>query len=193
MSNFEIMAKIEIDSKIITMPQLLDNLNRCEESDFKKVVNRIEIPLSAYKPYVFWKKNSYTRNCIHRSDDYELILLCWDANAETPIHCHNSQECWVFILEGEFQEIRFHDKSDGLQKDNELELIQEGISYMSDDMGFHKLINSTAERAMSLHLYRNPIDECNVYDSDLKVFEKRALEYFSFKGEVIAEIIQHSS
>ena len=41
-----------------------------------------------FEKYATWNQESYTRNCIARTDTYELILLCWEKKQETPIHEH---------------------------------------------------------------------------------------------------------
>ena len=176
-----------MDTEITSIKQLIENLNKCDEEAYKKIVNRINIPIKEYAPYTFWEENSYTRNCIHRTDDYELILLCWDKAEETAIHCHNNQECWVYVLKGEFQEERFQETKDGLAVEQELDLMEEGVSYMNDEMGYHRLTNSESSRGMSLHLYMNPIDECNVYNPKKEAFDLKPLEYYSYKGELINE------
>ncbi|MEQ8623629.1 MAG: cysteine dioxygenase family protein [Vicingaceae bacterium] len=176
-----------MDQEITTINQLIANLNGCDEEGYKKIVSRINIPLTEYSPYVFWEESSYTRNCIHRTKDYELILLCWDEGEETAIHCHNNQECWVYVLKGEFQEERFQETERGLKIEQELDLMKEGVSYMNDDMGYHRLANSEKSRGMSLHLYMNPIDECNIYNAELDQFELKPLKYDSFKGEPVKE------
>ena len=176
-----------MDKEITSIKQLIANLNECDEEGYKKIVNRINIPLLEYTPYSFWEENTYTRNCIHRTKDYELILLCWDEGEETAIHCHNNQECWVYVLKGEFQEERFQETKKGLNVEQELDLMKEGVSYMNDDMGYHRLANSEKSRGMSLHLYMNPIDECNIYNEEIDQFELKPLRYHSFEGEPVKE------
>jgi len=185
MLTFEETTNFTMDLEITSIKQLIANLNECDEEGYKKIVNRINIPLSAYTAYAFFEENTYTRNCINRTDDYELILLCWDKAEETAIHCHNNQECWVYVLKGEFQEERFQETEKGLEVKQELDLMEEGVSYMNDDMGYHRLANSESSRGMSLHLYMNPIDECNVYNPKSEEFELTAMEYHSYKGELL--------
>jgi hypothetical protein len=52
-------------------------------------------------------------------------------------------------------------------------------SFMSDNMGYHSLRNNSSSRAISLHLYMKPIDECTVYDNEAKTFLARSLSYDS--------------
>lgn len=111
-----------------------------------------------------------------------MILLCWEPGQETPIHCHNDQECWVYVLKGEFDEKRYSENSSGPKLEVEQSCCKDGVSYMKDEMGFHKLINSTNGRAMSLHLYVKPIEACNVYNELSEKFEEKQLTYYSYEG-----------
>jgi cysteine dioxygenase len=179
-----------LTEKINTINYLVNELKNIEsEEEYKKIVKRLEIPVEEYKPYMHWSKDHYTRNCIARTEDFELILLCWSEGQETPIHCHNNQECWVYVVEGEFDEQRFVEsekKSEELEVDAELQLEEDGVSYMNDDMGYHSLANISDGRAMSLHLYMNPIDECSIYNEESGEFEWKTMKYDSFKGEKVS-------
>ena len=168
-----------------SLQQLLSLLPECEGPDYLKIAKDMNIPPSDFKPYEFWSDEGYTRNCLARTESYELLLLCWDAHQETPIHCHNGEECWVYIADGQLEEERYE-----MNESDDLVLVEKSIckskdlSYMSDDMGYHLLRNPTGQRAMSLHLYINPIDQCSVYDEDEGVFIYKELEYDTVKGKV---------
>ena len=149
----------------------------------------MNIPPSDFKAYEFWSEEGYTRNCLARTDSYELLLLCWDAHQGTPIHCHNGEECWVYVIDGELEEKRYE-----MNESDDLVLVEKSISqasdlsYMSDEMGYHLLRNTKSQRAMSLHLYMNPIDECSIYDEENGVFIYKELQYDSVKGEVVQSV-----
>jgi len=183
------MSKTE---SITTIQQLVDELDQVkDEKGYKKLVKRLEIPLDEYKPYAHFSKEHYTRNCIARNKDYELILLCWEKGQETPVHCHNNQECWVYVVKGEFDEQRFVESekpSEEIEVEAEMQLEEDEVSYMNDDMGYHSLTNINDGKSMSLHLYMNPIDECNVFNEESGEFERKELEYFSYKGKLLQKV-----
>lgn len=137
----------------------------------------MSIPREDFKPYESWNKDHYTRNCIVRTDDYELLLLCWDVGEETPIHCHCGQECWVYAIDGELEEERFEEEGDDVIQVDHTEYEKGSLSYMNDEMGYHLLRNVSKGRSMSLHLYMNPIDKCTIYDEDKEKFVLKELEY----------------
>ncbi len=169
---------------ISNLEDLIELLDNSSKDEYKSLGKQISIPLEEFEDYIHFNDEFYTRNCIKRTDDYELILLCWEEGQATPIHCHNNQECWVHVLKGKFDEVRFVDEDDDLSIDHEMHLEKENVSYMNDDMGYHSLENAADGRSISLHLYMNPIDECTVYNEDEDKFERKELEYYSYQGEL---------
>lgn len=151
------------------------------------MVGNLKILPEDCQDYQFWSSDHYTRNCIVRDSDYELILLCWEPGQETPIHCHGGEECWVYMIQGNLVEKRFAngEKEPG-QLLGEMDLGKFQKSYINDAMGFHSLHNQTDMRSMSLHLYHEPIKDCRVYNEDLGIFERRTLEDYSYEGRKLS-------
>ena len=57
-------------------------------------------------------------------------------------------------------------------------MMQESCSYyINDDIGLHSLHNSKDKRAMSLHIYVNPIEECSYYSKSLQKYKTKVLSY----------------
>jgi cysteine dioxygenase len=169
--------------RIETIEELINELNASEPEAFVKIAKRLNIPISEFKRYTFWKSDDYTRNCIERTSKYELLLLCWAPGGETSIHGHNEQRCWVHQVDGTMVETRYAMDEEGkLEETNELTLTPGKLSFMRDEMGYHSLKNNSDVGAMTLHLYISPIDICDSYDEDSKEFMATPLHYDSFKG-----------
>lgn len=175
-----------VTEKIESLEQLLEILPECSGKDYVEIVKDMYIDPKEMKPYSFWSDDFYTRNCLGRNEDYELLLLCWQPGQITPIHCHGGQECWVYLVEGEIEEKRYD-----IQDNNEIEfrdkmrLSEEHFSYMNDDMGLHSLKNISGKRAMTLHLYMNPIDECRIVENNTGDIEVKTLKYHSKEGKAL--------
>ena len=45
----------------------------------------------------------------------------------------------------------------------------------------HSIENISTQRAMTLHIYASPIDECKVYNDEKDCFEMKEMSYHSFK------------
>lgn len=168
--------------RITSLNLLLKKLKSTSKAEYKSIGVTLDLPLEDIEPFAFWAKEHYTRNCIVRELDYELILLCWEPGQETPVHCHGGEECWVYILDGQIEESHYQFDGNNLKFENKSKLESGEKSFMDDEIGYHRLVNNTNTRAMSLHLYMDTIDTCTVYDEKLNIFVPRALTYYSYQG-----------
>jgi cysteine dioxygenase len=171
---------------ITSLQQLIDTLDECDPQDYVKVASKMNIPKKDFEDYIFWNDDSYARNCIERTEVYELILICWKPGDKTAVHGHDDQKCWVYQVDGAIHEERFKEKDGALVSCHNMPLTPGKLSYMEDNMGFHCIDNRSNENAMSLHLYISPIDHCQVFNSKEDKFCEKKLKYDSFKG-VVAE------
>ncbi len=174
---------------IITVDQLTEALGEIEPHEHAKVMKRIKIPAHELEPYATWSKESYTRNCLARTQEYELILLCWEIDAKAPIHGHGGEDCWVYQVQGTVEEIRYEQDAEILIETNRMELTPGRLTYMNDRMGYHTIGNISNQRAMTLHIYASPIDTCKVYNDQKDCFEIKEMSYHTFKGEEVESLV----
>lgn len=131
----------------------------------------------------------YTRNLVELAPEFELLVLCWEAGATSPIHNHEGQNCWMAVLEGEVEEIQYRAPSAGargpLEATGRKTYASSQVGFIRDEVGLH-LVRPVVGRAVSLHLYARPIPECNVYCERTGTVERRRLEYHSVRGKLAA-------
>jgi cysteine dioxygenase len=170
-------------NKVESLEALIDCLDHSDLSNQGKIIKEMNIPISDFEAYASWNKECYTRNCIHRTDKYELILLCWKKGDETPIHGHDGQNCWVYQIKGNMTEIRYEkDASGDLFEKHRMQLSPGKLTYMNKTMGYHKLNNDTDGRGMTLHIYVSPITSCEVFNNKKEAFELKNLKYDTVDG-----------
>lgn len=172
-------------NSIATIDQLAKILDDIEPQERAKTMKRIAIDATKLAQYATWIKEGYTRNCLARTDQYELILLCWDIGAQAPIHSHGGEDCWVYQILGTVEEVRFEEKNGDLVEKNRMVLTPGKLTYMNDEMGYHTIGNISDQRAMTLHVYASPIDTCKVYNDQKDCFEVKEMSYDTFKGRVL--------
>jgi cysteine dioxygenase len=176
-------------NSIESLEELIEKLNHSEHSNQGKVIKQMNIPKSDFEEYASWDKKGYTRNCINRTNDYELVLLCWEKGDVTPIHGHDGQKCWVYQIEGQMTEIRYEESTSGnLVETNRTQLSRGKLTFMNNTMGYHKLNNDTDGRAMTLHIYVSPITKCEVFNDKKGDFEFKELEYDTINGMSLTEV-----
>ena len=173
-------------NRIGTVNELVETLNRSETEDYVSIVKYLEIPAADLMEFAFWKDGGYTRNCIERTENFELLLLCWNPGDSTPVHCHGQQRCWVYQVSGSVEEVTYKENKAGDLVPNHKRRLKSGdFSYMDDSMGYHTLENTSEAKAMSLHLYAKPIDTCTYFDNTLGMFIPKDMDYHSYKGEIV--------
>ena len=167
---------------INSLSEFIKKLDESEAKSFPKIIKSLAIPNSEFEKFATWKEDRYTRNCIVRTEAFELILLCWNIKQETPIHEHGGQKCWVYQIDGEVEEKRYQsDESEELEVTSRMKLTAGSITYMDDSMGYHTLTNLENKRAMTLHIYVKPIDSCEIFCDKAEAFITKDLEYDTFK------------
>ncbi len=167
----------EEHQQIQHLSDLINALERTNPSDLRKLSSRLAIDPDDLREYATFSKDSYTRNCLVRTEDYELLLLGWEAAQATPIHEHNEQECWVHFVEGEFTEEIFELVDDKPEFVKVSRPRNGQTSYMHDSMGCHRLTQISSSRGISLHLYVGPIDHCKIYNEKEACFDLCELSY----------------
>lgn len=163
--------------KITSLTQLLDWLANNPLEHYNKITLDMDLDSEEFRPYMSWRADRYTRNCIVRTTRYELLLLCWEKGQASSIHCHDGEECWVYDLQGQLTETRYT-LDGGTPIPISINNLKKGeLSYMSDAIGHHKLENTGDSRALTLHLYMLPIDECSSWDEGDQQFHRVSLKY----------------
>lgn len=138
---------------------------------------------NAYEHFV---PGAYARNLVHLCERYELIVICWDVGAASPIHDHSGARCWMGALQGEIQETLFDTPTGGAaptaRSDRILKTGQ--VAFITDEIALHEIRTAGDQPAVSLHLYANPIRTCKTYCGETGAIEGRQLSYYSIKGEL---------
>lgn len=141
-----------------------------------------------FEPFQSWSKKKYTRNCLYRDANFELILLCWEQGQETSIHDHDGEDCWVYLLKGKMEEVLFSiDDQKQLKEEVTQHITPNQLTFMNDRIGFHKLKNVNQGRSMSLHVYAKPIEQCRFFDEKSKRFIEKTLTFDTYKQFVFED------
>jgi cysteine dioxygenase len=154
--------------------------------------------LSAYQAkhndwddWTTWCDGRYTRNLVSWGDSFELMLLCWSPGAQSPIHDHAGQNCWMAVLEGELEEIHYCEPNNeasaeqvALEKGRAKSFVEGEVAAIDDSIAYHLTQPAGGARAVSMHLYARPIEACRVFCPDTGLPEEKVLGYHSVRGEL---------
>jgi len=147
--------------------------------------------MADWKKYAKFDKYKYTRNLVHEGNGkFNLMLLCWAAGNQSSIHDHSDAHCFVKCLKGNLRETRYHwpeeakNENGGLVEKDRTEVYPDDVTYMSDELGLHRVENTShSDTAVSLHLYSPPFNSCQVFDERTCNQFKAPMTFWSKFGE----------
>ena len=85
-----------VKSEITSIDFLIEQLKNSAPGYIGSIAKNIVIDKEGIDKYCSWKKDTYTRNCAFKNEEFELIVLCWEPGHVTAIHGHDGQKCWVY-------------------------------------------------------------------------------------------------
>ncbi|CAB3400936.1 unnamed protein product [Caenorhabditis bovis] len=143
-----------------------------------------------WRKYAIFDEHKYTRNLVDTGNDkYNLMILCWGPGMASSIHDHTDAHCFVKMLEGTLTETKYawpEEEGQHMRTIEENDYETNGVSYMSDKLGLHRMENkSHSDGAVSLHLYIPPYFECNSFDERTGHRMKCKVTFFSRYGEKV--------
>ncbi|XP_061167278.1 cysteine dioxygenase type 1-like [Saccostrea echinata] len=157
----------------------------------KDSVERVKELMSQYKSYPkdlegkeLWSDEKYTRTLLDKGNGlYNLMILCWNTNQESPIHNHPNSHCFMKTLKGEvFEEL--YKNPDVTSCGCKMEKIADrvyklnDVAHITDEDGLHRVGNkSHVDGAVTLHLYSPPFSTCRKYDDDTSKYTEVPMRF----------------
>lgn len=140
-----------------------------------------------WKKFAKFDQFRYTRNLVDEGNGkFNLMVLCWNEAQGSSIHSHANSHCFLKVLDGAVKEELFEWPSEpspahpgdtptaagdnngeegGMKKWAEHVFDKNACAYINDSIGLHRVENSShSNKAVTLHLYSPPFDECQCFD-----------------------------
>jgi cysteine dioxygenase len=145
-------------------------------------------------PYLHFARGRYTRNLIFRDQTFELLALCWDEGSYSPIHNHSGQDCWFLVQQGQFCLEGYRAVEGGdcpgracLEHVDSLHKVGAGaLDHRGPLRDIHQVkVSRGTARAISIHLYAKPFDDCLIYDLKQSECRRQPLKYHSIEGRLV--------
>lgn len=117
--------------------------------DIKSAISQLE----AYQG-TDWKKfasDEGKRILIYRNPHFDIIIRSWSAKSSIGFHDHPVNGCIFKMLEGSLEEYIAYASSDLIS--NSTVEVEDGVKYISNDIGYHSIRNPSGNRSVSLHIY----------------------------------------
>lgn len=178
---------IEGIEKVLVQGQPTELKNRKE---VKNLLERFDAGLNELDKYSFFDPNKrYTRNLVATDGKtYTLMLLCWTADKESPIHDHPNAGCWMRVIKGTLVEKQYVKEGNRLIPTTSTEAPEGSVLYIDDSMCLHKVGCLTDDGAVSLHLYSPPFKKCSIWmneDMDANKPLQPIMTFYSEYGKIV--------
>jgi len=161
-------------------------------TEAQSLLSRYDASLGEWKRFALKDDSkNYTRNLISTDrETYTLMLLCWTAGKESPIHDHPCDGCWMRCIEGGITETRYAmpgDSSNALTETCSTTLHSPAVAYIDDNLGLHKVGATGDGPAITLHLYAPPFSQCRVWlhpDEPQRIM-RPVVTFYSEHGHIV--------
>ncbi len=141
----------------------------------------------SWRRYAVFGDDSYGRNLIWRSRDFELLLLCWKSGQASAIHDHGAQNCWMAVLDGVLEEQHFSARDGELKRGRVMAYEAGGVAFIRDEIALHQIRAAGGQDGVSLHLYSRPIDDCLSFCPESGDSTPIRVGYTSVRGAACAQ------
>ena len=182
---------LRVDKLIEGLRSISDDEFTCDNVYSYLGDNRIAVDSIA--KYLFWSPDFYTRNLIYKDTRFEMMAICWESGQVSAVHNHADQKCWMMVPVGRLRGQNFAvdeiDESQGfckLRETDNFELSDCHAAKVELEEPIHQILNLTeyGERAVSIHIYSRPFDQCLAYCRDTHTFRAVPLFYTSIDGRL---------
>ncbi|MDZ7847975.1 MAG: cysteine dioxygenase family protein [Owenweeksia sp.] len=135
-------------------------------SGFTKMVEAIDLPAEELAKVCQWHKDRYQRIRIYDTEGLEALVTCWEPGQKGLIHNYKFQQGWLKILKGELKLEYFMKPTQNPKPYNTTSIKKGEVSYLNDNLGYHRFANHGKERCVALHFYSDKIKRWQVFDED---------------------------
>ena len=184
------MKKVKVKTLIEKLCEIPDEDFHVEE--IYQFLSENPLDIDSITKYLHWNADFYTRNLIYKDERFELMAVCWEKGQISKIHNHYDQMCWMTSIYGKLRGQNFKiteiDEDTGYCKLAETDMfdLSEGlVAKVELEEPIHQILNMDEfdGRAISIHIYSKPFENCLSYCRDTNTYKEIKLQYYSINGE----------
>ena len=169
---------------------LIEELDACEtaidECKVYALLAKMGLDMADVSPYVEPRAESYSRRCVIRRENFEVLVLTWTPNQRSVAHDHAGSLCGLKVMQGILTERLFEKGPDGRVR--EMMMSRHGAGSITVDPGIliHSLANESPDEVLvTVHVYSPPLPEVRRYASA----DSRPPKIFTRAPEAGAKVI----
>jgi len=156
------------------------------------------IERSSLEPFIFFSSRHYTRNLVFKNNVFECLVICWDIGQSSAIHDHNDKSGWICLVDGRLfvqnYAVEARDivhRTCCLIPTGAVELAGDRPTFIEKEQNVHKVSNLAryARRAISVHVYQQPMSQCEIYCPGTGPYEVVQMSYTSEFGRLSSGVM----
>ena len=143
---------IESINKNIEFKYTEDYLKTLKKDITQNDISNLYQVINNNNSLIEFNKYNYHKHLIKQTELISAYFIIWNKNAETNIHTHPSNGCYILNLSGNWEENVYHNNSDITKRF----LYQNNISFINNQLGAHKvkyLYDFSGEIGLSINVY----------------------------------------
>jgi len=148
----------------------------------REILERLVISPEEIKAHALFSERRYARNLVHKTDGFEIMIMCWNSGQRSSIHDHAGSLGELKILSGELTESLFEKAPNGMIKSLRSVDYSVGNIRIEETSLIHQISNLQGEdrQSISVHIYLPPLVRMNVYSLEDPSVKNILPQYFSF-------------
>lgn len=153
-----------------------------EPPGMQDILQRLVISPEEIKTHALFSERKYARNLVHKTDRFEIMIMCWNSGQRSSIHDHAGSLGGLRILSGELSESLFEKAPNGMIKSLRSVDYSVGDIRVEETHLIHQISNLQGEnrQSISVHIYLPPLVRMNVYSLEDPAVRNVLPQYFSF-------------
>ena len=161
-----------------TIEELSNTAQHLRLPDLRKLIVNFTPDPAEIQPYVQFTDNRYSRNLVHKTSRFEVLVLCWRAGQRSPIHDHGDSLCTVYTVAGTLSADNYRKTEGGHLRADYSEDFKPGSVLSIQTSEIHQVSNLQGnDDLISLHFYLAPLENNYVYSVMQPTFEANRLGY----------------
>lgn len=146
------------------------------------IIERLTVSAEELAAHALFSEKRYARNLVHKTQQFEIMIMCWKAGQRSSIHDHAGSLGGLKILSGELTESLFEKAPNGMIKSLSSVDYPAGAMRVEETSLIHQISNLQSQNrpAISVHVYVPPLVRMNVYSLEDPSVKNILPQYFSF-------------
>jgi NitT/TauT family transport system ATP-binding protein len=157
-------------------------------SEVQSYLEQTRLDSAALETYLHYKPERYTRNLVHKTSAFEILVICWGIGQQAPIHGHEGELCWARVERGTLRFTNYRLVSAAPLRVELLHAAIDGtVGYLDGPADIHAVENCGVfgSPAASLHVYSRPYAECDIYDLEYGEIRRARMAYDTVYGKPV--------